>query len=88
MSARVNPMAGLEEDTDELQPDAPVVRVANAKVSVSLPPVAYHGLVDYCAEATKGRGARVNHVDVFRALLAELLEDEALRARVGKRLRS
>lgn len=73
------------EDTG--QPTAPAVRTETVKVSVSLGPRLYYALVDFCAAAAKLRGSRVNHVDVFRALMGELVEDQALRDRVLQKLR-
>jgi hypothetical protein len=87
--ARVNRFALVDaprEDTG--QPSAPAVRTTTTKVSVSLHSAPYYGLVDFCTEAGKARGRRVAHVDVFRALVALLLEDKELRARVIQRLRN
>ena len=91
MSAKVNPLAALEDEPLELdapQPTAPEVRTRPVKVSVALPPRAYYGLVDYCADAAKVTGARVPHVDVMRVLIGELLSDADLRRRVTEQLRS
>jgi hypothetical protein len=88
---RVNPMAALEEedrpDLDSPQPSAPEVRTKPVKVSVALYPRPYYALVDYCASAAKVTGSRVTHVEVMRALVNELLEDNELRERVNARLR-
>jgi hypothetical protein len=87
-AARVNPMAGLDAEVDEeAQESAPEVMSLKPKVSVALTPRLYYSLVDFCSVAAKARGKRVTHVEVFRALAAELFEDEALRKRVIVRLR-
>ena len=90
MSARVNPMAALEAEDSDLesaQPTAPEVRTRPIKVSVALQPRPYYALVDFCAAATKLTGSKVAHVDVMRALTAELLASEELRSRVIEQLR-
>lgn len=89
MNARVNPLAGLEDDLDEAAPQlsAPEVMTLRPKVSVALSPRLYYQLVEFCAAAAKARGKRVTHVEVFRALATELFADEQLRKRVIVRLR-
>ena len=90
MSRRVNPMSALEVEIKELeapQPEAPEVRVRPIKVSVALRPRPYYALVDFCASAAKLTGSRVTHVEVMRALTAELLDSEELRNRVIEQLR-
>ena len=82
-----NPLAGLDADLDEAPDEAPEVMTLKPKVSVALTPRLYYGLVDFCSVAAKARGKRVTHVEVFRALAAELFADEALRKRVVNRLR-
>jgi hypothetical protein len=87
-AAKVNPLAHLDDDVDEeRQPEAPEVMSMKPKVSVALNPRLYYALVDFCSVAAKARGKRVTHVEVFRALAAELFADEALRKRVIVRLR-
>lgn len=89
MSARANPLAGINEEVDEEAPqlEAEELVVLKPKVSVRLEPRLYYGLVDFCAVAAKARGKRVTHVEVYRALTAELLANEELRKRVINKLR-
>lgn len=87
-AAKGNPMANLDAEVDEeVQETAPEIMTLKPKVSVALTPRLYYGLVEFCTTAAKARGKRVAHVDVFRALTAELLADEELRKRVINRLR-
>jgi hypothetical protein len=74
--------------------DVKAARVAEAakgkpvRLSVDIPPEAYHGLVSWCqAIAMKVGRTRVNHVWVIRALISELFEDEDLQKRVINRVR-
>lgn len=87
-ATKVNPLAGLDDEIDEEnQPSAPEVMNLKPKVSVALNPRLYYSLVDFCSVAAKARGKRVTHVEVFRALAAELFADEDLRKKVINRLR-
>lgn len=88
MTTKPNPMVSLEDDVDEdEQLSAPEVSKLKPKVSVALNPRLYYSLVDFCATAGRARGKRVMHVEVFRALAAELFADEELRKKVVNRLR-
>lgn len=90
MSPRVNHLAALEEEELELdapQPSAPEVRTRPLKVSAALAPRLYHSLADFCTAAARLTGARVTHVEVIRALVAELAADAQLRDRVVEQLR-
>lgn len=88
MSAKPNPMAALEDEVEDAQPDAPEMPVQTSKVSVALKPRQYYELVDFCAAAAKLRGRRVTHVEVFRALADELFADAELSKRIIARLRA
>lgn len=62
-------------------------RAKPVRLSVDLAPAAYRGLIDYCHQSAEEIGvARVNGVDVLRALLAELSGDQDLAARVRGRI--
>lgn len=62
-------------------------RAKPVRLSVDLAPAAYRGLIDYCHRTAEDLGvARVNGVDVLRALLGELAEDEQLAERVSARI--
>lgn len=62
-------------------------RAKPVRLSVDLAPAAYRGLIDYCHQSAEELGvARVNGVDVLRALLAELAYDGDLAARVRARI--
>jgi hypothetical protein len=88
MTTKPNPMASLEEEVDDAADRmAAEVKTARTKVSVELMPRQYFKLLDFTAAATKARGKRVTNVDVYRALGAELFEDEELQARVIARIR-
>jgi hypothetical protein len=87
MNARVNPLAGLDADLEDDQPEAPEVAVLPSKVSVQLNPRLYFQLVEFCSAAARLRGKRVTHVEVFRALAAELFSDPELSKRILARLR-
>lgn len=77
-SANMSAESGSAPATPAAAPRAKPVRL-----SVDLAPAAYRGLIDYCHQSAEELGvARVNGVDVLRALLAELADDENLAARV------
>lgn len=62
-------------------------RAKPVRLSVDLAPAAYRRLIDYCHQTAEELGvARVNGVDVLRALLAELADDQDLAARVRGRV--
>lgn len=61
-------------------------RVTPMRLSVDLAPVAYQCLAQWVLDAGAALGQKVTHVAVFRALLDELLDDDALQARVRRRL--
>lgn len=58
------------------------------RVSLDLAPALYDDFGDWCKRSARelGRG-RVKNVDVLRSLVRELLDDEALQAKVRDRLR-
>jgi hypothetical protein len=64
-----------------------VPRSKPVRLSVDLAPATYRDLTDFCRSTAVELGrARVTGVDVVRALLAELGEDEDLAARVRSRI--
>jgi hypothetical protein len=68
-------------------PRAGVVRAKPVRITADLSPQVYRGLIDYAAVLASMQGrARVAHVHVVRALVAELLEDEELRATIARRV--
>lgn len=66
-----------------------VVRAKPVRITADLSPQVYRGLIDYAAElaTTQGR-ARVAHVHVTRALVAELVENKDLQEAVARRVRA
>jgi hypothetical protein len=66
-----------------------VVRAKPVRITADLSPQVYRGLIDYAAElaTTQGR-ARVAHVHITRALVAELVENENLQAVIARRVRA
>ena len=66
-----------------------VVRSKPVRITADLSPQVYRGLIEYAAElaATQGR-ARVAHVHVVRALVAELVENGELQKAIAQRVRS
>ncbi|HAQ9610280.1 TPA: DUF2274 domain-containing protein [Enterococcus faecium] len=66
-----------------------VVRSKPVRITADLSPQVYRGLIEYAAElaSTQGR-ARVAHVHVVRALVAELVENEELQKAIARRVRS
>ena len=61
-------------------------RVRPMRLSVDLAPVSYQRLGQWVLDTGAVLGQKVTHVAVFRALLDELLNDEALQDRVRRRL--
>lgn len=61
-------------------------RVTPMRLSVDLAPVAYQRLAQWVLDTGADLGQKVTHVAVFRALLDELLDDDALQTRVRRRL--
>lgn len=85
MSARADRLAMIEAGPD---PDAPEEHVGEpSKISIRLAAPPYYGLLKFSAEAAKIRGKRVTNVEVFRALVELLLEDEDVRGKIIARLR-
>jgi len=70
-------------------PRPSVVRSKPVRITADLSPQVYRGLIEYAAElaSTQGR-ARVAHVHVVRALVAELVENEELQKAIARRVRS
>lgn len=66
----------------EATPQAPAVRTAKSKLSVTLQPQQYYELVTLCAEETQRAGKRVTHQAVLVALVRELLADSDTRAKI------
>lgn len=66
-----------------------IVRSKPVRITADLSPQVYRGLIEYAAElaSTQGR-ARVAHVHVVRALVAELIENEELQKAIARRVRS
>jgi len=68
-------------------PQAPVVRSKPVRITADLPPQSYRSLVDYAASLASRFGrARVPHVNVIRALVLELEDDQALQGRIAARI--
>lgn len=68
-------------------PRSAVVRAKPVRITADLPPQVYRGLIDYAADIATAQGrARVAHVHVIRALVAELLENEGLQATISERV--
>jgi hypothetical protein len=66
-----------------------VVRAKPVRITADLSPQVYRGLIDYAAELAKDQGrARVAHVHVTRALVAELVENKDLREAIARRVRA
>lgn len=64
-----------------------VVRSKPVRITADLPPQSYRSLVDYAASlATRFGRARVPHVNVIRALVLELEDDQALQGRIAARI--
>lgn len=65
----------------------PTPRAKPVRLSLDLAPVAYRELQEFCtAAAVTLERPRVAGAEVLRSLLAELVDDEALAARVRDRL--
>jgi hypothetical protein len=66
-----------------------VVRVKPVRITADLSPQVYRGLIDYAAELASAQGrARVAHVHIVRALVAELVEKEDLQEAIARRVRA
>lgn len=64
-----------------------VVRAKPVRITADLSPQVYRGLIDYAAELATAQGrARVAHVHVTRALVAELTENTELQAAIARRV--
>lgn len=64
-----------------------VVRSTPVRITADLPPQSYRSLVDYSAALANRLGrARVPHVNVIRALVVELSQDDELQQRIAKRV--
>jgi len=65
------------------------LRAKPVRITADLPPQVYRGLIDYAASlaTTQGR-ARIAHVQVIRALVSELAENEGLQAAIEQRVAS
>lgn len=68
-------------------PKSAVVRSKPVRITADLPPQSYRSLVDYAASLASRFGrARVPHVNVIRALVLELEDDQALQGRIAARI--
>ena len=68
---------------------APTVRTRRVRRTVDLSPVDHRRLSQWCEEAADELGlARVTSQDVFVALVAELLADEALGVAIRRRVKA
>jgi hypothetical protein len=68
-------------------PKPAVVRSKPVRITADLPPQSYRSLIDFAASlATRFGRARLPHVNVIRALVLELEEDQALQGRIASRI--
>jgi hypothetical protein len=68
-------------------PKPAVVRSKPVRITADLPPQSYRSLIDFAASlATRFGRARLPHVNVIRALVLELEEDQALQERIASRI--
>ncbi len=76
------------EETPVAQPrTAP--RAKPVRVTTDLAPQSYRALVSYCQDLAENLGrAKVPHVEVIRALVAQLEDDPALQATIGSAVRA
>ncbi len=66
---------------------APSVRASPIRITADLPPQHYRDLITYAAEIANALGrAKVAHVQVVRALVAELGESDDLQRRIASRV--
>jgi hypothetical protein len=64
-----------------------MVRAKPIRITADLSPQVYRGLIDYAAELASAQGrARVAHVHVVRALVAELIENVELQKAIARRV--
>jgi hypothetical protein len=79
--------AGDQPTETPVRKPAPI-RAAPVRITADLPPVIYRALIDYPSNtaATLGR-AKIAHVQVVRALVAELADDADLQSRIADRVR-
>lgn len=66
-----------------------VIRARPVRITAGLSPQVYRGLIDYASRLAETQGrARVAHVHVTRALVAELLENDELQGAIARRVRA
>ncbi|OQJ57049.1 hypothetical protein B5P21_15880 [Clavibacter michiganensis subsp. insidiosus] len=65
----------------------PAVRASPVRITADLPPKHYRDLIAYAGEIANTLGkAKVAHVQVIRALVAELAESDDLQGRIANRV--
>lgn len=83
---REDRLALVEEGPDEEETGGEFFGDKPSKISIRLAAPLYYGLLGFCADAAKLRGKRITHMDVFRALVGLLIDDEDVRKKVIARL--
>ncbi|MCJ0700227.1 DUF2274 domain-containing protein [Frigoribacterium faeni] len=70
-------------------PRPSVIRAKPVRITADLSPQVYRGLIDYAAGLAEDLGqVRVAHVNITRALVAELLQNDELQGAVARRVRA
>jgi hypothetical protein len=81
------PGAPAAEATPAPRPN--VIRAKPVRITADLSPQVYRELIDHAAGLAEAQGrVRVAHVNVTRALVAELLENDELQGAIARRVRA